>query len=155
MAITLPLNDLANHIGAILGPGAPVTIDQEMVDHFAALTNDFQWVHVDTERSTREIGGTLVHGYFTLSLVPQFVADLLKISGVGHALNYGSDRLRYPAPLRSGTPVSATLRIIDLVQRGEGKMLRLETTIAPTDGGPAVCVAETLTLLFDGEGMLG
>lgn len=131
-----------------------MTVDQTMVDRFAELTGDYQWVHVDVERAAREIGGTIAHGYFTLALIPRLFATLLRIAGVGRALNYGADRIRFLAPLRTGEPIEARLRIAELSDRGNGKLLRVETTVARVAGGPPVCVAETLLLLYPGEGVL-
>jgi acyl dehydratase len=153
--VTISLPDLSQQAGLTLGPSAPLTIDQGMIDCFAQLTRDNQWVHVDTARAEREVGSTLAHGYLTLSLVPHFVSELLRISGVGHGLNYGSDRVRYPAPLRCGTAIAATLKILAYTPRGTGGLLRMEVAISPVGGDTPVCVAETLTLLFPGSGVLG
>jgi acyl dehydratase len=153
--VRIALADLSGRAGLTVGPSAPIAIDQKMIDGFAKLTRDHQWVHVDRARAEREVGSTLAHGYLTLSLIPYFVSELLEISGVAHGLNYGSDRVRYPAPLRCGTAIAATLKVLAYTARGSGGVLRLELTIAPASGGTPVCVAETLTLLFPGEGVLG
>jgi acyl dehydratase len=152
---TISLRDLSQRAGSTFGPSAPLTVDQVTIDGFAALTRDRQWVHVDTARAEREIGGALAHGYLTLSLVPYFVSELLQICDVGRGLNYGSDRVRFPAPLRAGSAVTATLKILDYAPRGPGGLLRMEVAISPVDAEIPVCVAETLTLLFPGDGVLG
>jgi acyl dehydratase len=153
--VTISLADLPQQAGLTLGPSAPLTVDQGMIDCFAVLTRDSQWVHVDTARAEREVGSTLAHGYLTLSLIPHFVSELLRISDVGHGLNYGSDRVRYPAPLRCGTAVTGTLKILAYAPRGSGGLLRMEVAVSPINGDVPVCVAETLTLLFPGDGILG
>jgi acyl dehydratase len=145
---------LPEQIGQTFGPTEPFHVDQAMVDQFAALTGDHQWVHVDVERATRELGGTIAHGYLTLSLVPRVMAALLKIDGVGHGLNYGADKVRFPAPCNVGSMLQGRLRIIDVERRGEGYMLRNELTLEGVGAPKPVCVVETLTLLFPGNGKL-
>lgn len=153
--VTVPLDELPAHKDRILGPSTPIIVDQAMIGRFAELTGDRQWVHVDVTRARRELGATLAHGYLTLALVPRLFSALLRISGVGHGLNYGTDRVRFPAPLRAGTAVSATLEIMDVTPRNTGQMLRTRISIVPAGETIPVCVTEPLTLLFAGDGILG
>lgn len=92
-------------------------IDQERIDRFAEVTGDHQWVHVDVERARREAGGTIAHGFLTLSLIPELAKETLVVTGVAFALNYGLDRVRFPAPLPSGTMIRLVHEIIDCAER--------------------------------------
>ncbi|MGY2049383.1 MaoC family dehydratase [Methylobacterium sp. JK268] len=91
-------------LGQEIGIGAWITVDQAMIDRFAAATGDHQWIHTDPERAAREspYGRTVAHGYLTLSLVPQFIAAVRRLEGLRLSLNYGLDRVRFPAPVLAG-----------------------------------------------------
>lgn len=151
----LLFDELPARVGSVFGPGAPIMVDQDMIDRFAALTGDRQWVHVDVNRAQKAIGGTIAHGYLTLSLVPRVFANLVAIGDIAHGLNYGLDRVRFPAPLWSGSTVSGTVRIAGTSQHGDELRLRCEIAITAEGADRPVCVAETLVLLFKGEGVLG
>jgi len=156
--VEIALAHLSENIGRALGPTSPIEIDQKMVNEFAGLTGDPQWVHTDVERAQREMNGTIVHGYFILSLLPQITSTLLRLTGVGHGLNYGLDKVRFPAPLPVGLGVEGSLKIIEVTPRGEGYMMRNEISISIAGGNGntqrPVCVAENLTLVFPGDGEL-
>ena len=151
----MPLERLVAEIGGSFGPSEPVVVDQRMIDRFAEVTGDFQWVHVDRERASRELEGTLAHGYLILSLIPHFVSRLLTITGVDRGVNYGLEKVRFPRPLRAGSFATGSLRIADARPRGAGTLLVSEMTIAEPGQERPVCVAETLTLLYPGDGELG
>jgi acyl dehydratase len=153
-ATVIPFAALESAVGRTFGPSDPIHIGQDKIDQFAATTGDRQWVHVDVERAAAT-GGTLAHGYMTLSLIPLVVSQLLHISGVDHALNYGSNKIRYPAPLRSGSDVRGTLRIVSVEQRGEGLLMEIEGSIQADGADRPACVARTLTLLYPGDGLHG
>jgi acyl dehydratase len=85
------LNDLPGLVGQETGVSDWLEISQARVNQFADATGDHQWIHVDVERATREIGGPIAHGYLTLSLIPHLSAGLLPVTGVTRAINYGSD----------------------------------------------------------------
>jgi acyl dehydratase len=92
--------------GTELGPTAWHEITQERVDAFAKATEDFQWIHVDPVRAADSpLGGTIAHGLFTLSLGPKFMEELLAFDGFAHSLNYGYDKVRFPAPVPVGSRV--------------------------------------------------
>ncbi|MGE5147711.1 MAG: MaoC family dehydratase [Candidatus Eiseniibacteriota bacterium] len=104
--------DLPRHIGKRLGPSRWVTIDQAMIDRFAALTGDDHWIHVDVERARRELPGgkTIAHGYLTLSLLTGLMGELVDITFT-RALNYGHDRLRFTGAVPAGARVRLRLEI--------------------------------------------
>src|SRR3979411_112008 len=89
--------DLKQHIGKTLGPSDWITGDQAMIDKFADVTGDHQWIHVDVERAKKEMPGgkTIAHGYLTLSLLPRMAQTLVKVTGRKRGLNYGSNKVRF------------------------------------------------------------
>lgn len=151
----IALSDLDDHVGKLFGPTEPIIIGQAMTNDFARLTGDRQWLHIDVERATQSIGGTLVHGYFTLSLIPAFMARLIAISGVGQALNYGVNKVRFPAALPVGSRVRGSFKLIDVLARREGMLMICEHSICATGAERPACVAETLILLIPGAGIFG
>ena len=105
--ITLDLDELKAKVGSHLGYSSWHTVTQEQVNLFADATNDHQWIHVDPERAKAgPFGTTVAHGYFTLSLGPAFSAEILTVDGPRFAVNYGLNRVRFPAPV----PVGSKLR---------------------------------------------
>ena len=95
----IDISDLASRAGGVLGHSSWRLISQDEVTAYARLTGDEQWIHVDAERAaTGPFGVTVAHGYFTLSLSTIFLDEVLTVTGAGIVLNYGSDRVRYPAP---------------------------------------------------------
>ena len=95
--------------GAVLGPSAWHPVDQRAIDGFAEVTGDHQWIHVDVERArATPFGGTIAHGYYTLALAPMLMAQVMALRGFAFAVNYGVDRVRFPAPLPVGSRVRLT-----------------------------------------------
>src|SRR5687768_200065 len=111
-------------VGQTFGPSAWRTVAQEDIDTFARLAGDSQWIHVDVERAKREspFGTTIAHGNLTLSMVDGFRDELLGAIPPGAKLgvNLGYDRVRFPAPVPSGSEVRATMEIVDVREKGEG-----------------------------------
>jgi acyl dehydratase len=99
--------DLKQHIGKTLGPSEWVTVDQAMIDKFAEVTGDHQWIHVDVERAKKEMPGgkTIAHGYLTLSLLPRLAPTLLKVNKRKRGVNYGSNKIRFTNPVPAGSRI--------------------------------------------------
>jgi acyl dehydratase len=99
--------DLKQHIGKTLGPSDWVTVDQAMIDKFADVTGDHQWIHVDVERAKKEMPGgkTIAHGYLTLSLLPRLAPTLLKVNKRKRGVNYGSNKIRFTNPVPAGSRI--------------------------------------------------
>ena len=116
LTLTTPA-DLIEHVGHKLGTSDWFTIEQSHLDGFAKLTGDDFWIHVDTERAAREMPGgkTIAHGLFTLSLVPALQRDIWRVERRGKGLNYGSDRVRYTAPV----PVGSRVRLHQTLKTAE------------------------------------
>ena len=143
------LDELSNAVGEPLGPGPWYPVDQRRVDLFADATDDHQWIHVDPERTaTGPYGGTIAHGYLTLSLVPALVSGLYRVEGVRMGVNYGLNRVRFPAPLRVGGSVRATAILAEVTPVGAGAIQLVATATVDSAGGKPVCVAETVSRLY-------
>ena len=145
------LDTLDDHVGRELGVSSWVTVGQDRIDAFAACTGDDQWIHTDPERAAREspFGTTVAHGLLTLSLIPMMNAEIgLVPAGVPHVLNYGSDRVRFLAPVPSGARVRGRTTLVSAAERGVGRTLLTARTTVEIEGGetPAL-VADTLALL--------
>lgn len=128
----------------------PVEITQEMINTFADVTKDHQWIHVDIERANAgPFGGPIAHGFLTLSLVSHFTIEIgPKIDGVVGALNYGADRLRFLNPVPSGSQVHAKSRVIDVTEKSSGVLLKQEVAVHVVgDENPAL-LYESLGLLL-------
>ena len=140
---------LQERVGAVLGVSDWVTIEQERIQAFADATGDQQWIHVDRERCEREspYRTPIAHGYLTLSLLPMLSAQALTVEGVSARLNYGLNRVRFPAPVPSGSRVRATFRLKSVEPQGDNRFLvTTEATIELDGGSRPVCVAEMLAM---------
>jgi acyl dehydratase len=129
--------------GKELGPSDWVEITQDMVDLFADATGDHQWIHVDVERAKAEspFGGPVAHGYLTLSLWPRLAPQLMDVTGFSMGINYGTEKVRFPAPVPVGSRVRAKA-VVDSVDDVAGGIQMLTRVTFEVDGGtkPA-CVA--------------
>lgn len=132
--MVIDVAELATYEGQSLGHTEWRTVTQDEVDTFAKLTGDEQWIHVDPQRAADgPFGRTVVHGYFTLSLSTVFLDEVIEVTGAQVVLNYGSDRIRYPAPVPVGSRVGAAVELV---------------AVRPLDGG----VQATYRLTFEVEG---
>ncbi|WP_395670564.1 MaoC family dehydratase [Phenylobacterium sp.] len=145
---SVAVDDLQGLIGQEVGVSDWLEVDQARIDAFAEATGDHQWIHVDVERATREIGGPIAHGYLTLSLIPRLTAGLLQIEGVTRSLNYGSDKVRFTSPVRAGKRVRLRQTLLAVEAKAGGWQLRNRCTIEIEGEDRPACVAETLSLIF-------
>ncbi|MGW6730800.1 MaoC family dehydratase [Nocardia sp. NPDC055029] len=143
------VDDLGGALGEPLGPGPWTAIGQDRVDTFAACIGDDQWIHVDPDRAASgPYGTTIAHGYLTLSLLPRLGRDLYAI-GFGTArINYGSNKVRFPAAVRTGTRVRAVATPLALSTEGSRALLTVGWSVENEDGGKPALVAETLTAIM-------
>ena len=139
-------------VGRELGVSDWVTVDQERIDAFAACTGDRQWIHVDVERASREspFGGPIAHGYLTLSLVAAMVMELGVIPpGAATGLNYGLDKVRFIAPVKTGARVRTRASLAAAEPQSGGRMLlKLDCTLEIEGEEKPALVAELLCLLI-------
>ena len=141
--------DLIGQEGTALGPTEWLTIDQDRVNGFAEVTGDHQWIHVDVERAKDgPFGGTIAHGYLTMSLVNFFLPDLIEVRGFTHAVNVGADRLRFLAPVKVGSRIRGVGEIVGVeeVKGGIQSIVRVTVDIEGSDK-PA-CVVDTISRYF-------
>ena len=110
--------------------GQEVEITQDMINQFADLTGDHQWIHVDIERANAgPFGGPIAHGFLTLSLLPAIAPPAVELEGVGGAINYGADKLRFLAPVPAGSTVHAHGRLVKAEQKASGTLVTTEAAI--------------------------
>ncbi len=132
-------------VGADLPASDWLEITQERVDEFAHCTDDPQWIHVDPVRAGQSpFGGTVAHGYLSLALITRFWERTFEVRGVPMTVNYGLDRVRFPAPLPVGSRIRAHFTINDVSDIHAGQLVRTTVTIERENGSRPVCVAETL-----------
>jgi len=133
-------------VGRDLGTSEWIEITQDRIDLFAGATGDHQWIHVDPQRAaTGPFGGTIAHGYLTLSLSNAFMPEIVEVRGVSMGVNYGTGKVRFPAPVPVGSRIrgSATLTAVEEVAGG------IQTTIVMTveieGGSKPACVVESIS----------
>ncbi len=146
--ITIPLADAPKYVGEELGASDWLEITQERVALFAAATGDDQWIHVDVERAAREIGGTIAHGYLTLSLIPLLARQIVFYEGVGRGINYGANKIRYTNAVPVGARVRLRVILLGAEPRAGGMLLTNECTVEIEGQKRPACVAETLAILY-------
>ncbi|WP_054812035.1 MaoC family dehydratase [Nocardia arizonensis] len=143
------IEDLRSAIGETLGPGPWVAIDQSRVDAFAHCTGDDQWIHVDPRRAADgPYGGTIAHGYLTLSMIPFLGRDLFALDFGSARINYGSNKVRFPAAVRVGTRVRARATPADLQVDGGRALLTVRWSVEAEGVDKPALVAETLTAIL-------
>jgi acyl dehydratase len=132
--------------GGELGTGDWVTVTQEAVNLFADATGDHQWIHVDPERAAKgPFGTTIAHGYMTLSLLPALMHTMYSVEGAKLAINYGLNKVRFPAPVPVGSRVRATSTLVNVEDLGNGAVqLTVSTAVEVEGSGKPACVAESL-----------
>jgi acyl dehydratase len=142
------LKDLGGLVGQETGVSDWVEITQERVNTFAEATGDHQWIHVDVERATREIGGPIAHGYLTLSLLPFLSAGLMPVKGVTRGINYGSDKVRFTSMVRVGKRIRLRQKLIGVEPKAGGVQVKNLCTIEIEGEERPACVAETISVLY-------
>ena len=139
--------ELTSASGADLGHGPWRPVTQQRIDDFAAATDDHQWIHVDRERAASgPFGATIAHGFLTLSLIPSMLRELYTVEGTRMAINYGLERVRFPAPLPSGSEIRAGAVIRSAVADGDNVRVITQVTIEARGAAKPCCVAEIVTL---------
>lgn len=145
------IDDLKASVGEDLGASEWFHVTQDVIDAFADVTGDHQFIHVDPEKAAQTpFGGTIAHGLLTLSLGPKFLYELWTVENVAFAVNYGYGKVRFPAPV----PVNSKLRMSATLTNVEDVPGGIQVTITQTfeveGGGKPVCVAESLARVFGG-----
>jgi acyl dehydratase len=144
--------DMKAHVGKEIGVSDWVTIDQARIDKFADATDDHQWIHVDVERAKKEMPGgkTIAHGYLTLSLLPKLNQGIFKVTKRKRGVNYGSNKVRFTAPVPAGSRVRGHLTLKGIEDLGNGcSRLTMEASVEVEGSERPALVAETLSLVYE------
>jgi acyl dehydratase len=140
---SLQMNDL--RAGLELGPTEWRVVEQARINAFADATDDQQWIHVDSVKAAEgPFGGTIAHGYLTLSLLAPFSYELLAVSDARMTVNYGFDRVRFPAPVPAGSRLRGVFKITEVTVVEGGLQVNVNAAIEREGGNKPVCVAEIL-----------
>jgi acyl dehydratase len=149
MTTKLTLTELEASTDRDLGTSEWETIDQRQIDLFAEATHDHQWIHVDPEAAAQgPFGTTVAHGYLTLSMLPYFVSQVLNVTDVRMGINYGTEKIRFTAPVPVGSQVRLKATLRDSERRGEGVLYRLGIEVEIKDSDKPALVGEVLYLVF-------
>ena len=141
------LDEFAAAKGEDLGESSWHVITQEQVNAFADATGDHQWIHVDVERAAAgPFGGTIAHGYLTVSLLPIFMTEIFRVENLTMGINYGLDRVRFPAPVPVGSKIKATATLTDIKQTHLGSLVHVRIKVEVQGQSKAACIADTLSL---------
>ena len=145
------LDELKAAEGEVLGTSDWHEVTQKDVDTFADVTGDHQWIHVDVDRAKdTPFGGTIAHGYYTLSLAPKLTEQVLKMEGFAFAVNYGLNKVRFPAPLPVGSKVRGTAELAKVEDIPGGAQVVFEVSFEREGTEKPVCVAETVVRVYEG-----
>ena len=135
--------------GAVFGPSSWIEVTQERIDLFAEATEDRQWIHTEPgQAEAGPFGGTIAHGYLTLSLAPVMAGEVIPRPEARLGVNYGLNRVRFPAPVPSGSRVRGTFRIDAVEEFDWGSQLTTTVTIEREGGDKPVCVAEVISRAY-------
>jgi acyl dehydratase len=133
--------------GTTLGTSPWILVDQDRIDRFADATGDHQWIHVDPDRAAREtdFGGTIAHGYLTLSLINHLLPQVVEVAGISMGINYGLDRVRFPAPVPAGSHVRAHVDLTEVTDVTGGVQTTMTVTVECDRAERPACVATVLS----------
>jgi acyl dehydratase len=145
----LTLAELENAAGLELEPSDWVTIEQRAIEQFADATGDHQWIHVDPEKAAQgPFGTTVAHGYLSLSLLPGLLGKMLSVSDARMGINYGIEKVRFTAPVPSGSRVRLKATINSAERRGEGVLYHVGAEVEIEGGDKPALIGEVVYLVF-------
>ncbi|PQM27511.1 dehydratase [Sphingopyxis lindanitolerans] len=140
---------LLDAVGESFGPTTWVAIEQDRIDLFAQATDDHQWIHVDPERAKDgPFGGTIAHGYLTMSLVNRFLPELIEVRGVSMGVNIGTDNLRFLNPVRSGSRIRGKGELIKAEEAKGGVQAMIRVTVEIEGVEKPACVVDTISRFY-------
>ena len=146
---TTTMSELPSLVGRELGTSDWFEVTQEHVNQFAEATGDHQWIHVDVERAAAgPFGTTIAHGFLTLSLIPQFNTQVFALETPGAKLNYGLNKVRFPAPVPVGSRLRDRITLLAVKDMAGGKQITLQHTLEMEGADKPACIAEMLVLLL-------
>jgi acyl dehydratase len=136
-------------VGQEIGTSEWITVTQERIQLFADATNDHQWIHLDVERAkSGPFKTTIAHGFLTLSLLPEMSASAFEVRGTRMGVNYGLNKVRFPAPVPSGSRLRGRFKLLDYKPLEGGAQLTVQVTMEREGSDKPVCVAESLARRF-------
>jgi acyl dehydratase len=139
------LADLAPLVGQEIAVSDWITVDQHRINLFADATGDHQWIHLDAERAAKgPFGTTIAHGFLTLSLLPEMSAAAFEVRDTRMGVNYGLNKVRFPAPVPSGSRLRGRFKLLKFEPLEGGAQLTVEVTMEREGSDKPVCVAESL-----------
>jgi acyl dehydratase len=144
----IALSELPSLVGQEIGVSDWLEITQDRVNRFADATGDHQWIHVDVERATKELGGPIAHGYLVLSLIPFLARNIVAYQGVSRGINYGSNKVRFSNMAPVGSRIRLRLKVLSCEPRGGGFQITNQCTIEVEGEERPACVAETVGILY-------
>ncbi|MCW2848461.1 MAG: MaoC family dehydratase [Marmoricola sp.] len=151
MIVFRTYDEVSARVGQELGTSSWWQVDQARVDAFADCTGDHQWIHVDVARSgAGPFGGTIAHGFLTLSLIPVMQAEVFSFETPGPRLNYGANKIRFPAPLLVGRRIRDTCTLIEVTELSSGRQVVVRHVVEIEGENKPACVADVVALLIDG-----
>jgi acyl dehydratase len=140
--------DVPSLVGQELGVSDWLEITQDRVNRFADATGDHQWIHVDIERATKELGGPIAHGYLVLSLIPFLARNIIRYEGVSRGINYGSNKVRFTNMVPVGARIRMKLKMLSCEARGGGFQVTNQCTIEVDGEERPACIAEIVSLVY-------
>jgi acyl dehydratase len=142
--------ELHASVGKHLGHSAWMEITQERVNGFADATDDHQWIHVDPERAKQgPFGAPIAHGYLTLSLVNRFLPEIVEVRGIAMGVNYGADRIRFPAPVKVGARIRGGAELVEVEDTKDGAVqAKIRVTVEIEGGERPACVVDTISRYY-------
>ncbi|WP_193071601.1 MaoC family dehydratase [Brevibacterium sp. FME37] len=144
------IDEITSLVGTKLGSSEWTTIDQEAINTFADVTDDHQWIHIDEQRAADgPYGSTIVHGFFTLSLIPKFSSEIFTIEGVSIRVNYGLNKVRFAQPVPVGSRLRGTVSVNEVIPGDKGTQVILKHVIEIEGEDRPACIAEVVTLLVE------
>ena len=144
------IDEITSLVGTELGSSEWTTIDQEAINTFADVTDDHQWIHIDEQRAADgPYGSTIVHGFFTLSLIPKFSSEIFTIEGVSIRVNYGLNKVRFAQPVPVGSRLRGTVSVNEVIPGDKGTQVILKHVIEIEGQERPACIAEVVTLLIE------
>ena len=144
------IDEIESLIGQELGASEWTTMDQDAINTFADVTDAHQWIPIDEARAAEgPYGATIVHGFFTLSLIPKFSAEIFTIEGVSIRVNYGLNKVRFLQPVVVGSRLRGRVEVKEVIRGQKGTQVILNHTIEIEDQERPACVAEVVTLLVE------
>ena len=149
MIILDTIEDLRAYTGKITGQSPWIQVSQERINEFAKATEDYQWIPVNEEKAQKSIfGSTIAHGFLTLSLAPWMSYNTYEVKNIAHSVNYGLDKVRFLSPVKAGSNLRGSFKLLEVTPSKEGYKIKNELTIEIQGEEKPACVAETLGVIY-------